>query len=249
MSSRLPAQSPRVTSCNDTSPSDFDGTVSFSVLQRVATCDSSPVDFLPTEPEIRSPGFIGTLNFRVTDLWMQQRPSRGGLASGNPGSRSDMLVTLHSLTYMMSLPLIRKDADFNAQGPTSDSGDSISPIVTDDARQIRGLDCHMPFSYYSFLQVERLSTVQPDDVRFLEYKGCLHLPARPALDEFVREYFLHVHPSLPFLYEGLLWSMYEEHIGGPEKPVRHSLFVFQAMLFATCSVCEAVSSLLNAFRE
>ena len=67
------------------------------------------------------------------------------------------------------------------------------------------------------------------DVYFLDTQGCFKVPNRQALDEFVREYFLHVHPSLPLIDESAFWKMYSGNGS-------FSLFLFQAMLFGSSSV-------------
>jgi len=95
----------------------------------------------------------------------------------------------------------------------------------------------MIFSYYHFLEADTLSHIAPEDFKFLEHKGCFHVPSRPILDEFVREYFLHVHPALPILDERELWELYLGDQQLYRKPKKLSLFLFRAMLFATCSVC------------
>ncbi|KAJ4248833.1 hypothetical protein NW762_012671 [Fusarium torreyae] len=92
---------------------------------------------------------------------------------------------------------------------------------------------HIIYSHYPFLDLD-ISGLEPDDVHFLEAQSCFSVPTREALDDFVREYFLHVHPGLPLLDEALFWDMYSSN-----KQSRYrstvSLFVFQAMLFASCS--------------
>jgi hypothetical protein len=47
------------------------------------------------------------------------------------------------------------------------------------------------------------------DFSFLELQGCLKVPVRPLLDEFIRQYFLHVHPTLPVVNEGDFWDIYD----------------------------------------
>ncbi|CZR58614.1 uncharacterized protein PAC_08506 [Phialocephala subalpina] len=88
------------------------------------------------------------------------------------------------------------------------------------------------FSYYGFLESEPLSHIPPEDFKFLENKGCFHVPSRPVLDEFIKEYFLHVHPVLPILDERMFWEMYlcGGRIGAPST-MRLSLFLFRAILF------------------
>ena len=94
----------------------------------------------------------------------------------------------------------------------------------------------MIFSYYSFLEADTMSHIAPDDFKFLEHKGCFHVPSRPILDEFVRAYFLYVHPGLPILNERDFWELYLGEPQGHKKPPKLSLFLFRAMLFASCSV-------------
>lgn len=93
------------------------------------------------------------------------------------------------------------------------------------------------FSYYSsFLDSEPLSHISPDDFKFLEYKGCLHLPVRSVLDSFVYEYFLHVHPCLPILNERDFWDTYLDDGRRPRQRKPIPLFVLRAMMFSSCSV-------------
>lgn len=100
------------------------------------------------------------------------------------------------------------------------------------------------FSYYGFLESDLMSHISPQDVNFLESQACFRVPTRPVLDEFVREYFLHVHPNLPMINEGTFWEMYTHQGYYPSERPRLSLFVFQAMLFASCSVsCRRCSTL------
>jgi hypothetical protein len=95
---------------------------------------------------------------------------------------------------------------------------------------------HVVFSYYPFLEPDIISHMRSRDVNMLEEQGCFRVPARPIMDEFVRHYFLHVHPVLPILDEGAFWSMYNQHdqVVGSD---RLSLFLCQCMLFAASSVC------------
>lgn len=72
---------------------------------------------------------------------------------------------------------------------------------------------------------------------YFAQKGCLHIPARPALDTLVRAYFMHVHPYSPILDEASFWNAYRQRSLAPSEPI--SLFVFQAMLFVCCTVSSA----------
>ncbi|KAH7176922.1 hypothetical protein EDB81DRAFT_773777 [Dactylonectria macrodidyma] len=92
---------------------------------------------------------------------------------------------------------------------------------------------HVIYSYLPFLEAD-LSSLSHHDVQYLESQGCFKVPGRQAADEFVRQYFLHVHPGLPLLDECAFWDMYYPNgVQGGQTTL--ALFVFQAMLFASCS--------------
>lgn len=96
----------------------------------------------------------------------------------------------------------------------------------------------MIYTYFDFIEAETFSHIAPEDFKFLEFKGCFHLPARSILDRVVRQYFLHVHPALPIIDERAFWEMYFPREGGAKRspPKRITLFVLRAMLFVACSV-------------
>ncbi|KAI1743368.1 hypothetical protein F4680DRAFT_409934 [Xylaria scruposa] len=96
------------------------------------------------------------------------------------------------------------------------------------------VNADVTYSYYPFLSINNLHNVIPQDVNFLESQGCLRVPTRAILDEFMQQYFLHVHPLLPFLNEGDFWNLYC-HQGSGVAGERMSLLVFQAMLFSCCN--------------
>jgi hypothetical protein len=122
--------------------------------------------------------------------------------------------------------------------PATDSG-THSKVSTSMPRDIDspGLDGHMIFTFLPFLKLDHLSSMSSDDAQALEKSGSLHIPLHSTIDHFVREYFLHVHPNLPMLDEGLFWKMYTGQESSRRDPRQCSLFLFQAMLFAACSVC------------
>lgn len=92
------------------------------------------------------------------------------------------------------------------------------------------------YSYYPFLEIRHLSRVLPQDVSYLEMQGCLRVPKKTFLDEFVKQYFLHVHPIMPLVNEGDFWESYGSAVAESSETERTSLLVFQAMLFAACAV-------------
>lgn len=97
-------------------------------------------------------------------------------------------------------------------------------------------ELHVSYTHYSFLTASKLHAIPPQDVNFLESQGCLHVPVRPLLDDFVQAYFLHVHVTLPILNEGDFWDMYfqNDKPGGSREQI--SLLVFRAILYASCNV-------------
>lgn len=94
------------------------------------------------------------------------------------------------------------------------------------------------YSYYPFLIVSNLPNIPSQDVNFLESQACLRVPTRSLLDEFLQQYFLHVHPLLPLINEAEFWAMYSPDSVDSDNPgqaERLSLLVFQAVLFASCN--------------
>jgi hypothetical protein len=94
----------------------------------------------------------------------------------------------------------------------------------------------VPFSQYHFIRSDNFSHVSEDDIKFLKSQGAFQLPGMPALDEFVQEYFRHVHPHLPLIDEAIFWDLFCGHKHGTRDDCRISIFTFQAMLFACSSV-------------
>ncbi|KAL2678472.1 hypothetical protein Neosp_009218 [[Neocosmospora] mangrovei] len=54
------------------------------------------------------------------------------------------------------------------------------------------------------------------------------------MDEFVQQYFLHVHPTLPLINEQDFWAMYNAQPAEAMSTGRLSLVVVQAMMFLAC---------------
>ncbi|KAF2970947.1 hypothetical protein GQX73_g2581 [Xylaria multiplex] len=102
------------------------------------------------------------------------------------------------------------------------------------------VNADITYSYYQFLTIGNLHNVMPQDVNYLESQGCLRIPTRVILDEFMQQYFLHVHPLLPFISEGDFWNLYC-HQGGGRPGEKMSLLVFQAMMFSCCNFVSKTS--------
>lgn len=86
------------------------------------------------------------------------------------------------------------------------------------------------FFYHRWLSLDNFSYLSETEAKMLEKSGCLHVPRNPALDEFMHQYFLNVHPGLPVISEADFWRAYKGDLTAPKI----SLFLFHAMLFAVC---------------
>lgn len=98
------------------------------------------------------------------------------------------------------------------------------------------------YTYYPFIEVNNLSAIPPQDVNYLDLQGCLRVPTKTVLDEFVKQFFLHVHPIMPLLNEGDFWEMYASHTQGTHVSTRISLLMIHAMLFSVCGVSDRLWS-------
>jgi len=153
-------------------------------------------------------------------------PSQLILPTGGSPANSLNRFTL-AVESIETGPDISSAKPYRAPSPRPFPGYSASAQLTPYADMI--------FAYFDFLETESLSHIAPEDFKFLENKGCFHIPQRPILDDLVREYFLHVHPGLPVVDERLFWEMYL--LGGRRPECRKvPLFLFRAMLFVSCSV-------------
>lgn len=122
---------------------------------------------------------------------------------------------------------------------TSLSGPDISPLIDNPTVSLviesRAAEVH----FSSKVSIKPPNIIASDeDLPYLETQGCLRVPNNLIMDEFLRQYFLCIHPMLPFLNEGDFWDIYLEkgsaHTSEGEKQV--SLLLLQAMMFASCNV-------------
>ncbi|KAM5364386.1 hypothetical protein ACJA88_013027 [Fusarium oxysporum] len=88
----------------------------------------------------------------------------------------------------------------------------------------------MLFPFYHFIKHPSSQEVDSEVARLLEQRGCLHVPTKPILEEFVNNYFLYFHPLVPLLDEQRFWASYSEQA---DSNGYVSLFVLQAMLFVS----------------
>ncbi|UPK92799.1 hypothetical protein LCI18_003734 [Fusarium solani-melongenae] len=161
---------------------------------------------------------------------------------GKPGhvaldkERGPLIHTGATSEYASSPDLVRRRSD--AVIPTFDLDDrdtttlahqdmSGSASSTSDSMMI-------PYSSYPFLAPNSLVGLPSQDLEFLERKGTLSVPVKSMLDEFMMQYFLHVHPFLPLLDEGEFWIAYRQD-GPSDLTKRIPLLLFRAMIFASSS--------------
>ncbi|CVL07975.1 uncharacterized protein FMAN_09686 [Fusarium mangiferae] len=86
------------------------------------------------------------------------------------------------------------------------------------------------FPFYHFIRPSSLKETDTEVAKLLEQRGCLHVPAKHILDEFMEKYFSYFHPLVPILDEQRFWVSYGEQ---GETNGDLSLFVLQAMLFVS----------------
>ncbi|KAH7010070.1 fungal-specific transcription factor domain-containing protein [Ilyonectria destructans] len=88
---------------------------------------------------------------------------------------------------------------------------------------------------YSILEAPRVHTLSSEDLDYLYKQGCFVVPQRSILNEFIQQYFLHIHPMLPMLNEADFWALYHpQHLDNASAD-RMPLIVIQGILFTSCS--------------
>ena len=86
---------------------------------------------------------------------------------------------------------------------------------------------------YPFLSFNSLDTLPREDIAFFFSKDCLSVPCEDDTKEFVEQYFKKIHPGLPILDEAEFWRIFDR-----TSTKKLSIFVFQAILFASCPVSD-----------
>ncbi|KAJ3562680.1 hypothetical protein NPX13_g8475 [Xylaria arbuscula] len=169
-------------------------------------------------PPLHVPGFGGNTQ---ADTQQEQQPSTGFNAHQQSFNRP--LNPTPPFNGTSSIPMQSFDS----------IGNSDVPFLVGQQQVVISAD--ITYSYYPFISIGNLHNVMPQDVNYLDSQGCLRIPTRAILDEFMQQYFLHVHPLLPFLNEGDFWNLYCQQEGrGPNAKM--SLLVFQAMMFSCCNL-------------
>ncbi|KAI1209186.1 uncharacterized protein F4807DRAFT_427495 [Annulohypoxylon truncatum] len=158
-----------------------------------------------------------------TEKWNGSAVSQQGVMDGlNEQHTNKVPSPIPSIHEPSTLPL----NTFNAFMPPE------IPLWVGDQRVTVNAD--VTYSYYPFINISNLHNIMPQDVNYLELQGCLRIPTRAILDEFVQQYFLHIHPVMPVVNEGDFWDMYcNQSFAEPTEKV--SLVFFQALLFSSCN--------------
>lgn len=156
-------------------------------------------------------------------------PSVEGSGIGRHVEQPDQRLSPTSPAYIQSAASISSSASL------PEPPNSSSPQIT----QLPGPSCHPD---YAFLQVPDTKDLLPQDAAFLVSQGCFIVPQRAALDDFLRQYFLHVHPMLPILNEKDFWLSYNSVDSDVEYQM--PMLVLQGLLFISSGVRTSSTSLM-----
>lgn len=149
-------------------------------------------------------------------------PSSLSTLSVIPGEHPRASGNLNSRTLFETEPLDTRALDLSIQHDP--------PVHTSK----KGLVLYV---FYSFIGVDVLNLSSSDKASSLEDEGCFHLPSKTIMDEFMKQYFLYVHPFIPLIDEGDFWNVYQsQENANSTTRGDYSLFVIQAMLFMSCPV-------------
>ncbi|KAL4959274.1 Zn(II)2Cys6 transcription factor [Aspergillus stella-maris] len=106
------------------------------------------------------------------------------------------------------------------------------------------------FSHYPFLEINNAQALDKEDVAYMRSKGCFSVPDQPVLDDFVNQYFLHIHPETPVLDEAGFWRLYKgDETRSTDSDGKLSLFVFQALIFRAVSYVSQETVLRCGFAD
>lgn len=117
---------------------------------------------------------------------------------------------------------------------TFQSGDAGLPVDVMDHYPTPELDHDLVYARHDtfpFIKTADLTHLSSLDVQFMQHHRCFDLPSKQLLNEFVRLFFLHIHPTLPVMDESAFWALYTNH-----QSDKISLLVFQSIMFAASTV-------------
>ncbi|KAG8665128.1 uncharacterized protein FPOAC1_013106 [Fusarium poae] len=159
------------------------------------------------------------LPVEVLDTSRQQSPQsdQASPSIGTPGPCSDLTRAARLLLGDTGMPPI-------SEGRAS----SI-------ASRKNGNETFVHFSHYRCIEAYDLDQIDPSAALLLEEYACFHVPPRPMLDEFIRHYFLHIHPVLPVMDEVEFLDMFRTDTITRPCQGQVPLFLFHAILFLASS--------------
>lgn len=104
---------------------------------------------------------------------------------------------------------------------------------------VSGATPHLDPKYdtHGVLDLSQLWTLPDENAQLLMANGCFSIPQPKQLIDFVRQYLLFIHPTMPILDESQLTHLYGRTSQPADSLSRMSAFVLQAVLLATCPVC------------
>ncbi|KAL4928917.1 Zn(II)2Cys6 transcription factor [Aspergillus undulatus] len=155
-------------------------------------------------------------------------------------------------TCILREKLPRYSRSFYQNGTASATATNARPTRTVNEARSREIPStgSIDFSHYPFLELNNVQALDKEDVAYMRSKGCFSVPDHSVLDEFVNQFFLHIHPETPVLDEAQFWRLYQptksETTDSGEKV---SLFVFQAMLFRAVSYVSQESIIRCGFSD
>ncbi|KAI5459456.1 hypothetical protein BGZ63DRAFT_456210 [Mariannaea sp. PMI_226] len=81
-----------------------------------------------------------------------------------------------------------------------------------------------------------VASMNPKDVRTLNYQGCFTIPNQETLEPFFQQYFLHIHPLFPLLNEAEFWESLR-HSSAADLIIsgQLSLFLLYGILYTSAS--------------
>lgn len=135
-----------------------------------------------------------------------------------------------------------EDEDEGSPATSTDECSSTAKLLEARRRQSPNHDHaqarpEITFAYYPFLCINNLSSLNTDDVNYLESQGCFRVPENSCLDDLLRAFFRYAHPILPVVNEAEFWSVYDPLTSTyGDKPNRVPVILLSAMLFVACKV-------------
>ncbi|KAJ4205004.1 hypothetical protein NW759_014670 [Fusarium solani] len=132
---------------------------------------------------------------------------------------------------------------------TVDESTTLRTANSSAHQQLRDEATSLAYPSYSFLQAPTIRSIFDQDREFLVAQGCFTLPQRLILDEFIRHYFLHVHPMLPLLNEAEFWAAYDGKRPHNDTAGKVPMIVMQAILFVCASFVSSSAILALGFKN